>query len=71
MTLDDLYFLYDWMEAYDGEESPKNSAAQTRILAWADREIARRRRDALVRSTAKLHNVSIARANRALRKIGR
>ena len=70
MTLNDIHFLQDWIEAYDGEASPENSASQERILEWAKHEVAKRERAGLVRAAAKRHNITVAQASKALRSIG-
>jgi hypothetical protein len=58
VSIDDLLFAADWIEAYDGDEGDENNEASQRVGAWIRKEIDRRREE--VEVTSLIHTAGIA-----------
>lgn len=73
VSIDDLGFAADWIEAYDGQEDDENNERAARLGAWLRVEIARREHDArerqVVRQVAAATGRSIADVKVAQRRI--
>ncbi len=68
VTVDDLSFAADWMEAYEGQDDDDNNAAAARVAAWLRAEITRRAEAAAVRKLAAETGADPARCREALRR---